>query len=261
MSNRSGGSSLFGSAYTYGAGNATVEATAFGNFTTAYAYASGNNHAFQNFGSGSFMAGYSQGPGVCTAQITPQGAGAFMVVRPQATQATATATAIASQAGAFVQGSIVANRPGLTNSMSATGRGAFAQGRVEGLIGGAAASIVASGEGSFAQGQAFGHDILASGNGALAQGLAAINDITASGSGSLARGDATAGNILASATNSIQFGPGTNSLADSLQIGNAGIRIKGTAGAPGTMQDGDIWFASGSVYVRTGGVTKNLDAV
>lgn len=260
LRNNSGGSSLFGSAYTYGAGDATVEATAFGNFTTAYAYCQGNNHSFRNLGAGGFLSGYSQGAGTVLAQISNGGQGAFMNVRPQAPSATATAQAVASGAGSFVQGSLVAGVAGQTTTLRATANGAFSQGRVQGG-GGAGGSLEATGVGAFAQGVCIGESLTASGQGAMAQGRASTFDIVASGDGSLAHGDSTAGAITASATNATQLGPGTNALADSLQVGSAGLRLKGTTGAPGTLQDGDVWVSGGSVFVRTGGVTKNLDAV
>ena len=78
--------------------------------------------------------------------------------------------------------------------------------------------------------------------------------ITASGVGSFAQGYATGVNIAASATGAAQFGPGTNALADSLQVGTAGLRFKGTTGAPGTPQNGDHWIASSFVYARSNGV-------
>ena len=66
------------------------------------------------------------------------------------------------------------------------------------------------------------------------------------------------GDISASGDNSCQFGPGTNTLADTFQIGDGGIRFKGTDGAPSALQDGDVWVASGYVYIRSNGVSVQI---
>jgi len=257
LSNRSGGSSLFGSAYTYGAGNATVEATSFGNFTTAYAYCTGNNHLFSNRGAGGFLAGYSQGPGLVTAEVT--GAGAFCVVRPISGAGAGSVLARAAGAGSFAQGSPVTSGGGLAISqIIASGAGSFAQGRPT-QSGAGTSTIQATGAGSFAQGQAaISSAIEALAAGAFAQGQALGNNITASGIGAFAHGDSTAGAIVASAANATQFGPGTNALADTFQIGNAGIRFSGTAGAPAAPQNGDFWVNGVFVYVRSNGVSIQI---
>lgn len=258
LRNNSGGSSLFGSAYTYGAGSARVEATAFGNFTTAYAYCTGNNHTFLNSGGGAFLAGYSRGGGVVNA--TASGAGAFCVTRPDSGANGGTATATAQGAGSFVQGSLQSTGLGASNvSILATGAGGFAQGRVR-QTGAGLALISAAGDGAFAQGIAFNTaTISASADGAFAQGNASAANITASGLGAFAHGSTTgAVAIVASAANSAQFGPGTNALADSLQVGAAGLRFKGTVGAPAAPQNGDFWIAGVYVYVRSNGVNIQI---
>ena len=66
---------------------------------------------------------------------------------------------------------------------------------------------------------------------------------------------------VASSSQSMQLGTGTNTLADTVQIGAGGLRFKMTTGVPGALQNGDMWVSGGSVYVRTGGVTKNLDSI
>jgi hypothetical protein len=117
----------------------------------------------------------------------------------------------------------------------------------------------ASGDGSGALGLAAGADIIASGEGARAHGSARTNDILASGPGSFAHGASSTGLISASGTNSIQFGVGANALANSLQIGNAGLRLKGTVAAPGTLQNGDIWVdAAGQVFIRSSGISVGI---
>ncbi len=75
--------------------------------------------------------------------------------------------------------------------------------------------------------------------------------------GSIAWGYTNAGTISATTTNAIQFGPGTNSLADSLSVGTT-IRLKGTTSAPGTPRNGDMWVASDYVYIRSNGATVKI---
>jgi len=277
LRNNSGGSSLFGSAYTYGLGNATVEATTFGNFTAAYSYALGNDHLWSNRGSGSFLSGYSQGAGTVTAEITGQGS--FGSWRPQASNASAIVNCNANGNGAFSQGFTLSARAGFTTGLQATGEGSFVQGSARSGVSVSANPIItASGVGSFAQGRANNGIITASNNGAFAQGSAdgnsvilasgigsfahgearSTNSITASGRGAFAVGTANTGPISASAANAFQFGPGVNALADSLQIGNAGIRFKGTAGAPAAPQNGDFWVNGGFIYARSNGVSIQI---
>lgn len=113
--------------------------------------------------------------------------------------------------------------------------------------------------GDFAHGYAAEGSIVADGRGATALGLAYGGyDVYASAPGAVAIGAAYVADIEATAQNAQQFGEGTNTLADSMQIGSAGLRLKGTAGAPGAPQNGDFWVASGSVYCRTGGISKKL---
>lgn len=256
MSNRSGGSCLFGSAYTAGAGNAILEATSFGNFTAAYSYAGANTHRWSNNAAGGFLAGYSAG--AATTTITNSGAGCFTSVRTSGTGIVAVDNA---GEGGFVQGRVTGTL-GATNRLrtTATGDGGFAQG----IVSGANAEITASEAGAFAQGQANASVMTASGAGSFAHGRAASgNAITASSAGALAVGDSASGTIVASAVNANQFGPGTNAQPDSLAVGDmagTGLRLI-AAGAPATPVNGDFWQANGSIYCRTGGVTKNLDLI
>ncbi len=252
LSNRSGGSSLFGSAYTYGTGDVTVEATAFGNFTTAYAYTNGTLlHRFSNRGGGAFLAGYSVGSGAVDVSVT--GPGAFCNVRPQTSGSGSVSNALASGAGSMVVGSIVSSGSA-TSSMTALGNGAMVAGRAENQLG-AGGVMTASGPGSAALGIADGATISATSSGARAHGFARSgNAITASGLGAFAHGDSASGAIIANQTNSVQFGPGTNAQTDSLKVGAAGIRIKGTTGAPGTPVDGDHWIDTSRLVVRSDGV-------
>jgi hypothetical protein len=68
----------------------------------------------------------------------------------------------------------------------------------------------------------------------------------------MAVGSTNTGPITASAINAVQLGPGANSQADSLAVGGAGLRFKGTTGAPTTPAVGDHWIdAGGFMVVRT----------
>lgn len=152
-----------------------------------------------------------------------------------------------------------------TSVLEVTGNGGFAQGYIRTNAGGTG-TILASGSGSFAHGyvRAQGEigNITASGRGAFAAGHArdtTVNSyITASGNGSFAFGYAFNATIAATAANAFQFGIGSNAQADSMQIGNSGIRLKGTTGAPGTLQNGDIWVNAGYVYIRSNGVSVQI---
>jgi len=61
----------------------------------------------------------------------------------------------------------------------------------------------------------------------------------------------------ANAAGAVQFGAGTNALANSLRVGSDSPRLI-SGGAPGSPANGDMWIASGNVYVRTGGYTRNM---
>jgi len=163
--------------------------------------------------------------------------------------------------GGFVQGEAFADY-GTYRAFITLGNNAasFAQGGARAINGGSVdAFIQSTGAGSFAQGRAYDGQIISTFHGSFAQGNATQGyNITASGRGSMARGYTSTGNIQATAANAVQFGPGVNALADSVQFGNAGIRIKGTAGAPGALQDGDIWRAGAYVYIRSNGVSVQI---
>lgn len=146
-------------------------------------------------------------------------------------------------------------------SLQATGIGALAGGRI--VSGGG--NIIAQGAGSLVHGDtASGGSIYATAlaQGGIAWGYAHTNSITAGGKGCVALGDSTGGPIQANASGTFQLAPGVNSIANSLQVGTTGSAIHLHAdGAPGAPANGDMWVASGNVYVRTGGVTKNLNNV
>jgi hypothetical protein len=86
---------------------------------------------------------------------------------------------------------------------------------------GAGSYVRALATGSFSSGYAKGGSLITTtGRGARAGGYAAASyDITASAHGSFAFGNAAAAGIYATAVNAVQFGPGTNAVANSLQVG------------------------------------------
>jgi hypothetical protein len=246
----------FAQGYVNGAGSEITAAGSPGGFAQGSARDGGTVTSGGGFAQG------CAGTGSVFAATVP---GAF--VQGYATNGgSVTATAL----GAFAQG--VAEGAGST--FTAQKPGAFAQGYAR--LGG----TISAGYG-FAQGYANGGSITASYCGAFAQGYAASgSSITASytsfalgsakgggtisstRSGSFAQGYAnTAETISATANNAVQFGPGTNAQANSLQVGNGGIRLLGKASAQPqtTFQNGDIWVgADGHVKVRSNGATVSL---
>lgn len=235
----------------------------------------------QATGDASLIAGLCRSASTGSATITASGAGSTILGRCNASSTTAVATMTANNVGCAVIGNCSAQSSATTADMLATASGSFVQGAAI-SAGGLSSKIEAPGSGGFAQGTAQAGTItasgvgamargycsqsgavLASGNGSLACGLAqgsglvitasaqgavALGDcqgagsITASGLGSFAQGSSLNGAIVASATNSAQFGPGTNAEADTLKVGTAGIRLKGTVGAPGTPVNGDQYL-------------------
>jgi hypothetical protein len=245
LSNGGGGSSVFGSAFTYGAGNAEVKSTNFGNFTAVYAYASGANHIWTNNAPGGFLAGYSRGIGG-TVTVTAYGAGSFTNVRPESGGSTGQNVTVTNNgAGGFIAGHVVRTSSG-TSSMYITNAagGGFIQGKVNN------GTMQAGAIGALVQGYTQNATMIGSGRGSTATGWAFNNNITASGDGSMAIGASTAGAITATNTNSFQFGTGTNTTANSLQVGT-GIRLQNSAGT----RNGDIWLANNYVYIRSNGTT------
>jgi len=243
VTNNTPGAFLFGYAFSY-YGDATVEATA---------------QAFGSFVCGNLQASYTGNSGV----IRSEGRGQFVSGNIQHYGAAVNGAVIEGNAGSgsFVQGNIDVDYgvAGSAAIQSGSGNGAFAQGDVQ-VTGASDAEITASGRGAFAGGSAANSDIIASGIGSFARGNAQGDAITASGRGAFAVGYTSSGAITASAENAVQFGPGVNALADSLQIGTSGIRLKGTVGAPGggDIQNGDIWVAGGYLYRRSNGVSAQF---
>ncbi|HHH29054.1 MAG TPA: hypothetical protein ENK57_12020 [Polyangiaceae bacterium] len=240
-----GGAIAFGSAYAYGTGSAIVSASGYSAFTAGYAYGPGNSSLLAS-GAGSLAFGYAN-----------------------ARAAGSTVTQQATANGAFVAGFARQFSSTGTQNLQATGNGAFAQGYMRGA-GTGAGRLEATAGGAFAQGlvrtdTTNNGRISAYGAGSFAQGYARAPSagspatIEAVGRGAFAQGYAQSTTIRAGGDNSVQFGPGTNNLADSLQVGSAGLRFKGTTGAPAAPQNGDFWRAGAFTYLRSDGVTWTFD--
>lgn len=195
----------------------------------------------QTYAYGSLTAGYAYAAGTVasTARVRNEASGSLLVAGVSTTGAGGPTSEARTQAvGAFACGRL-GGAGGHT--LSAAGAGSVAGGYLDGATG---VTVEATVQGAFARGDA-----------------ASGYNIQATGRGSFAFGRADTEAIVASAANAAQWGPGTNALADSLKVGVAGLRLKGTTGAPGAPVDGDFWVAGGNVYVRSGGATQNLTNV
>lgn len=271
---------MFGSAFVTGnnvAKVALIESTltAYGCFVGGYAFCYGNTATnaatVRAQGPGSFVWGYAAptGGGAHTIESQSGAQGAFVSGR---TTGSGDHILRAQAAGSFVQGFLSGANGGFINTTNA-GAGAFVQGQSLGGIirgGGAGAfsqgnagasgsTIRATGDGALAHGSLSGAGTIdATADGATALGVASTGTVEATGLGAMAVGSAGTGTISAGAANAFQFGVGSNTLADSFQVGNAGLRLKGTTGAPGTPQNGDIWVAGGFVYIRSNGVSVQI---
>jgi len=237
-----------GNAFSGAAGTGRLSATSFGSSALGYAVGiNGSSGVVEATNFGCFAQGFSLGFNGAPARIAATGGGAFAQGNIFFFAGVAGSNIVASGPGSFAQGSCSQDSDMLSQAL-----GSFTQGAVAG------GSITCTGlaDGGFAQGFAsLGANITVSGVGAFAQGRAATNDIVASGSGAFAHGDAVTGTIVASGANSTQFGPGTNAEDDTLQVGNSGLRLKGTLGAPGVLQDGDIFMIGTDINIRSNGVT------
>lgn len=115
--------------------------------------------------------------------------------------------------------------------------------------------------GAMAFGHVVGYTIAASGNGAVAMGNATGGNILAQGAGSMAFGSAAAGGIVAQAEGSVQINEGTNNVAFSFKVGDDTYGIRLIGNGIGTTRNGDIWCDGYDVFVRTGGVNKNISDI
>lgn len=264
------GCAVFGDATgAYGTAQLDIDNNASaGNFLAGATYAYYGTAQIRISGAsrkGSFASGYVyQGYAGYTAKIEITANGGFAQGNIRGLTAGNSQIGVSSPGG-FAQGYI--RHLGAASNVNYSGivasaQGGFAQGYIRNRIGGTA-YIEATGKGGLAHGyvRADGEisRITASGRGAIAIGhprdTTTNSYITASGNGSGAFGYAFNATISATANNAFQFGVGANALADSLQVGNGGMRLKGTTGAPGTPQNGDIWVANGYVYIRSNGVS------
>ncbi len=165
------------------------------------------------------------------------------------------------QDGGFAGGFIDNN-----GTIRATGRGAIAHGSVDGTSGG----TIYAGQGGIAVGDVTSGSTsgaVRAGSGSIAVGQVSSGSYYVScnyGSGNGAFGRASAASVTAQGSyNCFQFGQGSNSTSDSLQIGgngSEGLRFIMT-GTPGSPADGDFWHQGTDIYVRTGGVSLNLSNV
>ena len=240
-----------GGSFAQGSANGgTIRAYGIGCFAQG---ATSSGGKVENYGLGNFAQGYAGGGKIGSNSSLTKGSFAQGRTAPYC-------NIIANDDGAFAQG--------FTNvfgNITSTNRGSFAQGYGYGSSGkvssenkgsfaqgvGYNGDISSKGRGSFCQGIGYYNTIETSADGAFAQGKAQGGYIKATNVGSFAQGNANTGNILSNASNAAQFGPGTNSQADSLQVGSQ-VRIKGTLGAPtSSKHNGDIWVNGNYVYVRS----------
>lgn len=187
--------------------------------------------------------------------------------------------------GSFTAGTIGPSLSGTVAGMEAAGPGAMAHGFVSrGVMtapgdgafvnGYCAASnntagFLASGRGCFISGSVEGSgSISAIDKGAVALGAttaASSGSITASGLGAVAVAYLIGAiSCVASAANSVQFGPGTNTQADSLKVGvsGSGIAIKGTTGPFTSTSNGQVYVGgTGNVFttIRSNGKAVQLN--
>ena len=205
-------------------------------------------------GSGSLAQGRASGAG-----STVQASSAASLARG-ISQNAGTIEAVSSSNGAFVSGFADAG------ILRATGaQGGFASGSAEHTgceISAQAAGAVALGRAADGGFSGSG-DIIASGAGALAggqsAGFGAATTISATQPGAFAWGSVNGFGgaptaCSATQTNAVQFGPGTNNVANSLQVGDTTDGLRLLAGGTTSTVNGSIWVnGSGQVVIRSGG--------
>ncbi|UCC72051.1 MAG: hypothetical protein JSV86_17035 [Gemmatimonadota bacterium] len=189
---------------------------------------------------GTIVGGYALAYGAGSALIETDISGTLALGRAKCSTAGSSATLRAYGLGSFARGSAYAYNQAARIS-TGNAFGAYAGGHVN------SSTIESNGSGCFAFGAAYYGYRIAAGS---------LGDY-----GSFAFGLAETGDIIADGDNCGQFGVGSNTLDDSFQFGNAGLRMKLTDGVPGALQNGDFWVATNDVYVRTGGVSQSLTAM
>ncbi len=254
-------------------GDTQIYAFGNGSFAQGYAHANGGGGAesyIYSGGKGSFAQGYTLRSAGGDSIIRAYGNGSFAQGKTRS-RADGEALIEAYGQGSFAQGYVLRGTTGAADAIiRATAEGTFAQGYVFESGDGGDSYIEATAKGAFARGAVYAATnararIQATANGAFAQGYAhSIGgsqhaSILSTGLGNFAVGYAAPNTAVAASgtSNCGQFFIGENGLADSLQVGNAGIRFKGTSGAPPSPQDGDMWVtSSGNVVIRSNGLNQ-----
>lgn len=259
--NNNGTSSLVGGwagAYANGGVAEIKTDVGFGNMALGTAWSEhANSKAYVTARNrGQLAMGYSRARIGGTSRIDAQDKGSFALGYALA-NGSGYARIRSNEQGSFAMG--MSRGSVFDSNLDALGQGSFALGLSFGET--VDAGIFSTGGGSLAMGFASSGSIRASANGSLAFGHTVGGEIAAAGEGSATFGYGASGQLLAaSGTNCFQFGVGSNELNDTVQVGNQ-LRFKGTDGAPSSPANGDMWVNSGSVYIHTNGVTKNLDNI
>lgn len=232
-----------------------------GSFTQGYLNSLAGKAYMDNYGNGAFNQGIiAAANGYCV--MGANGRGSFVQGSINVTT-TGYGYITSSNEGSFSQGAI--NNAGSGYSfIRSTANGAMAQGYSR-AAGTATSNIQGSGQGSLAQGfarasGAYTATILASGVGSTALGRTRAGtsnaDITASGTGSLAVGNASNDTVAATDDNTFQFGIGTNSVTNSLQVGDRGSTTNAYGGIQ--FRGGQVIMnAETELTIATGSITPN----
>lgn len=201
---------------------------------------------------GSILIGTVSGGGGVDTTIRSSAQGSIVIAyaarsgaTPSLVEATATAAIIIGAANA--------------GTLSATQTGAYVRAYVTG-----GGTVTSTNSGAEASGRCIGGTITSGGLASLATGYAPTSTtISSTGNASIAQGDATGGNISATVANAIQFGPGTNSVVSSLQVGDSaggtGVWLLG-GGVPGAPVNGQLWktVTTNRMTIQSAGQTINL---
>jgi hypothetical protein len=139
--------------------------------------------------------------------------------------------------------------------VEASGWGSFAGGNANGAL----SEVKATAAGSIAHGSALnGNDVHANGDGSMAIGYARNFRVSANAVAAFACGLADTEILQVTGQNSQQFGEGSNSQANSLQVGNAGLRLHHKAVLPITPQNGDIWMIGTEAWIRSNAISGKI---
>ena len=251
----SDGNAAFALGYAYcgasGIGFAKVYANGYGAFAQGASRVSGTARArLMALGEGSHAQGrvFCEGTSIGYIRAHSDGSHAGGMVRGR----TSGTGYIRAGYGCFVHGYVYGN--GDSSHIYVYGHGSWAGGFAN-----AGGQIIVYNDGAFAFGHSEGTGrIIARTEGNVAMGVTFANDIYANGFGSFVHGWANTGDIEAAGSNSQQFGPGLNSENDTMKIGVAGIRFKGTDGAPGVPVNGDFWMQGVNAFLHKGGISGRI---